>query len=203
MIPRFLNVQGAVGVATSLALAVLLLVQKVETRHWKKQSASFEQLYQQEQSALAGTVANYRAAAEAARAADKANAGRVASAQSAINERIEHDFEVRLAAARADAQRLRIQSDSAANSRPGGGSPMSGLSAPSGGAVESASEDGFSSEDALKATEQAIQLDELIKWVRQQHAVRVDGVSGERPQAADAQAKVDNSTPTATSPPND
>jgi hypothetical protein len=184
MIPRFLNVQGLAGIAASLALAVLLLVQKVETRHWKKQSASFEQLYQQEQSEFAGTVANYRAAAEAARAADKANAGRVVAAQTAINERIEHDFEVRLAAARADAQRLRIQSQAAANSRPGGGSPVPGLSAPSGGAAESAGEDGFSSEDALKATEQAIQLDELIKWIR-------------------AQAKVDNSTPAATSPPND
>ena len=30
-----------------LALAVLLVVQKGETRHWRKQSAQFEQLYQQ------------------------------------------------------------------------------------------------------------------------------------------------------------
>ena len=42
------------------------------------------------------------------------------------------------------------------------------------------------------ATEQAIQLDELIKWVRQQHAVRVDGMPGER-QAAAKQSAVDSS----------
>ena len=55
-------------------LAVLLVIQKGETRHWKKQSAQFEQLYRGEQAAFAGTVANYRAAAETARAADSANA---------------------------------------------------------------------------------------------------------------------------------
>ncbi|MEA3079452.1 MAG: hypothetical protein QOF05_860, partial [Sphingomonadales bacterium] len=32
MILRFLNIQGIAGVASSLALAILLLVQKVETR---------------------------------------------------------------------------------------------------------------------------------------------------------------------------
>ena len=70
MILRFLNIQGIAGIAASLALAILLLVQKVETRHWKKQSASFEQLYQHERSAFGMTVASYRAAAAQARAAD-------------------------------------------------------------------------------------------------------------------------------------
>ena len=64
---RFLNPQGIAGIAVSLALAILLVVQRGEASHWKSESGRFEQLYTQEQLALAGTVANYRAAAETAR----------------------------------------------------------------------------------------------------------------------------------------
>jgi len=39
------------------------------------------------------------------------------------------------------------------------------------GAAEAAGKDGLPQTDALTATEQAIQLDELIKWVRMQAAV--------------------------------
>jgi hypothetical protein len=66
MILRLLNPQGIAGLAASLCLALLLVLQKVETRHWKKQAASYEQLYRDEQVALAGTVANYRSTAEQA-----------------------------------------------------------------------------------------------------------------------------------------
>ena len=169
---RLLNVQGIAGLAVSLALGVLLIIQKGETRHWKKQSAHLEQLYSQEQAALAGTIANYRAAAEQAHASDKANAARVAAEQRAINERTSNDFEARLAAARSLAQRLRGQTASAA-ADPGDGAtaPVSRLSAAPGGPSRAAGEDGLSGDDALTATEQAIQLDELIKWVKAQAAI--------------------------------
>ena len=39
MILRFLNWQGIAGIAASIALATLLVVQKIETGHWRKQSA--------------------------------------------------------------------------------------------------------------------------------------------------------------------
>jgi len=45
MIFRVLNMQGVAGIAVGLALAVLVIAQKFETRHWRKQSAGFEQLY--------------------------------------------------------------------------------------------------------------------------------------------------------------
>ena len=77
MIFRLLNIQGIAGLVISVALGLLLIIQKGETRHWKKQSGQFEQLYHAGEAALAGTVANYRAAAEAARAADEANLARV------------------------------------------------------------------------------------------------------------------------------
>jgi hypothetical protein len=174
VILRFLNIQGIAGIAVSLALGILLLVQKGETRHWRKQSASFEQLYRQDQAAFATAVANYRAAATQARAADVANAQRVVADQRNISERTEHDFEARLAAARADAQRMRI-AQAAADPGARRGPPMPSISGGTGGAAEAANQDGLPPQDALTATEQAIQLEELINWVRAQAKVDPSG----------------------------
>jgi hypothetical protein len=58
---------------------------------------------------------------------------------------------------------------------------MPRLSAPARGAPQGPGQDGFSFEDGLTATEQAIQLDELIKWIK-------------------AQAKVDNNAAPISSP---
>ena len=184
MILRFLGIQGVAGLAVSLALAILLVVQKGETHHWRKQSAGFEQLYHQEQAAFAGTLANVRAAAEAARAADRANADRVAADQRAINQRTTDDFETRLADVRARAQRLRLESAGAADPGARRTAPMSGLSFAARGTAQVAGEDRLPDAEALTATEQAIQLDELVKWV-------------------EAQAKVDNNPAAVASPPGD
>jgi hypothetical protein len=183
---RLLNAQGIAGIAVSLALAILLLVQKGETRHWKSESGRFERLYGQEQSALAGTVANYRAAADVARAADRANLERAAAEQRAINERTSNDYEARLAAARALAQRVRGQTPAAAaDSGPGRAAPVPGLPAAPGEADRAAGQDRLPDPDALIATEQAIQLDELIKWVKAQAAVRMSGDAIEDRPAAE------------------
>ena len=192
MILRLLNIQGIAGIAVGIALATLLVLQKGETRHWKKQSDGFEQLYRKSETDFAETVANVRAAADLARAADRANADRVAAAQIAINERTAHDFEARLADARARAQRLRIQSASAAT-HPGAGRAASvpAVPAATGLAAQTSGEDRLSGADALTATEQAIQLDELIKWVRRQHSVDPNANGEARPKAAEARARVD------------
>lgn len=171
MILRLLNWQGIAGIAATLALAILFVVQKAETRHWKKQSASFEKLYHQDQAAFATTVGNYRSAADQARAADQANAARVAAEQSDINERTEHDFEARVAAARADAQRLQLNSQARADPSAGRDASMPVISTAAARPAETAGQDRLPAPDALTATEQAIQLDELIKWVRSQAAV--------------------------------
>ena len=176
---RLLNPQGIAGFAASICLALLLFLQKGEARHWKKQSSQFEQLYAAGQATLAGTVANYRAAAEAARVADSANAQRVAAEQRAINERTQDDFESRLAAARAHADRLRLAAKASADPRRGGAAPVPALPAAAGRAAEAASENRLPPADALTATEQAIQLDELAKWVRAQAEVDANG-SGSR-----------------------
>jgi hypothetical protein len=92
MILRLLNWQGIAGIAVAFTLLVMLTVQKLEAVHWKKQSETYEQLYQQEQAAFATSVANYRAAAAQAELADKANAARVVSDQRSINERTKNDY---------------------------------------------------------------------------------------------------------------
>jgi hypothetical protein len=169
---RLLNIQGIAGIAVGLALGILLLIQRGETAHWKKQSGQFEQLYHEQQSALATTVSNYRAAALQAAAADQANAQRVEADQRAINERTDNDYQARLAAAHSLAQRLRAQAATAATDpRSGAGAPVPGLSGAPGRPAQSAGQDGFPVPDAELATEQAIQLDELIKWVKAQAAV--------------------------------
>jgi hypothetical protein len=175
MILRLLNPQGIAGLAAALCFAALLILQKGETRHWRKETGHFEQLYRAEQAAFAGTVANYRVAADAARAADKAAAERVRSEQAAISERTKNAFEIRLADTRARAERLRLEAaKNAIDSRGGGAAPLSGLPAPAGDAAQSTGQDRLSDSDRLIATEQAIQLDELIKWVKAQAAVKRD-----------------------------
>lgn len=114
MIPRFLNLQGAIGLAGAAVLAFLLGMARIDAGHWKKQSARFEQLYRAEVAANAASVVAIHAARERARAADAANAARVLTAQAAISERIRYDFEARLADARARAQRMRGDAGAAA-----------------------------------------------------------------------------------------
>jgi hypothetical protein len=164
-----LNVQGWIGLIASAALAFMWLQSAGDARHWKKQSASYQGLYALEHAAFGQTVLNYRAAAEKARQADAANKARVEAEQAAINERTSHDYEARLAAARAAAERLR---SAAAATHPGsrGTAPVPGVSAPAAG-IAQAPGNGLPVDTALICTEQAIQLDELSSWVIRQHAV--------------------------------
>lgn len=175
---RLLNIQGITGLVVSVCLALLLVIQRGETRHWRKQAGQFEQLYHDEQAAYAGTVAHYRAAAETARAADKAAAERVRAEQAAINERSRNDLQARLADARAryaaELGRVQQLAEGSTHPRASGAAPVPSLSAGAGGAAQTAGQDRLPASEALIATEQAIQLDELINWVRQQHHIDSD-----------------------------
>lgn len=179
-----LDLQGWLGLVAALALAFAWLRAAGEARHWQKESGQFEKLYNGERAALDQTIANYRTAADQARQADVANAARVTAEQRAINERTSDDYETRIADVRARAERLRLQPQAAADPSASRGAPMPGLSPAPAGPHESAGQDRLSPSDALTATEQAIQLDELIKWVK-------------------AQAKVDNNPKAVASPPGD
>ncbi|MBB5987415.1 hypothetical protein [Sphingobium lignivorans] len=128
-----------------------------------------------ERAAHKQSVANYRAAAETARAQDAANKARVEREQATINRETVDDYEARLAAARALAERLRA--DRAASARAGSApvAPVPGTGQSAGRADEATCEDRLPFADALTATEQAIQLDALISWVQRQTAVDVGG----------------------------
>lgn len=172
---RLLNPQGLAGLAAATILALLLVVAKIDARHWKNQSVQFEQLYRAETKAHAETIANFKVATERARAADRANADRVAVAQSSISERINHDFEARLADARARADRLRQRAQAASDHGRVRGAPVPGLPAATARSGEAAGQDRLPDADRLIATEQAIQLDALIRWVRAQAAIDPTG----------------------------
>lgn len=170
---KLVNWQGWLGISTSLILAVFLGIQSYNVHHWRAQSAAWQIKYEQEHLAFGQTVLNYRVAAADARKADQTNAARVVAAQLAINQKKDADYEARIADARARADSLRAQLEASAHSGDGRDAPVPGLSTGPRGPDEASGEDGLS--DALLATEQAIQLDELIKWVREQHAVNVNG----------------------------
>jgi FtsZ-interacting cell division protein ZipA len=156
--------------AGTIALVTMLLIAKADARHWQKRQEAT-------QAAFDKTVADYRAAAEKARAADLTNAQRVKSEQQQITQEVSHDYETRLADARKRADDLRLRLAAQANPRPSGAAQLPTLPAPAGRPDETPA-DGFPVAERLKATEQAIQLDELISWVERQ--ARVD-VQGERP----------------------
>lgn len=181
-LPTATTLKLAIGILCALALALLIH----DRKRWKSTAALRQQQVAAQQAAHAATVANYRAAAEQARRADAANAERVRRAQARINERTADDFESRIAAARARSRQLQRQAGSAAaDPRAGRAAPVPALSAAARAAHQAAGEDRLSAsghrpqaeiappgaDDALIATEQAIQLDELINWVRAQAAV--------------------------------
>ena len=160
-----------IGLGCLLLLA--LLVQ--DRNRWKAKTAHYAQQLAGERAAHVATVANYRAAADQARRTDAANAARVKADQAAINERTADDFQNRIAVARAAARSLRRTAGPATDPGGGGTTAVPGLPAAAPGAAESSADDRLSQPERLIATEQAIQLDELIKWVRAQGEVEVDG----------------------------
>ena len=171
MTPRWLTPQVAIAVAVTLLL-LALLAQADQTRRWRQQSGRFEQLYLAEQQARERIIADYRAAAELVRKQDAANAARVAAEQKLINERIIHDLETRLADARARALRLQLDQRQAAAAGGSSPAPVPARRAAPRSARPAPAQDRLSLADRLIATEQAIQLDELIKWVKAQAAVQ-------------------------------
>lgn len=182
MIPSFSPLAWLkLGLGTVAALALALLVH--DRNRWKSLAADRQAQLVRTAAAFDRTVANYRSAAARAKADDAANAARVEAQQSHINSDTEKRYEARLADARAAAERLRAQLAAASDSGPGRDSPVSRISAPARRPAEAAGENGFPLGDRLIATEQAIQLDELIAWVRRQHDVEQDGGPGPVPTA--------------------
>jgi hypothetical protein len=178
--------RGCIGIVGILALSVMLAIRTGEAHHWKKQFGIEQQAFATEHAAFTQTVANYRAAALQARIADAANSARVTGKYSVINKDRTDALTSRLADARALDQRLRSNAKGPANLGGGRAAPVSGLSDPGPALTQASGQDGLPHSDALIATEQAIQLDELIKAVHQLERVDVNGQNA--PLAAPAEA---------------
>jgi hypothetical protein len=161
--------RGAIAIVLLLALGISHL----QTRHWKSEAGKERQAYLLEKQAFDTTVASYRLAAQQAAESDRLNKQRVEAAAAAINERTAHDYETRLAAARAAAGRL--QSQPQANSGSANKPAVPGISNSASGADPAAAQSGLSIQDRLIATEQAIQLDELIKWIKSVGQINTQG----------------------------
>jgi hypothetical protein len=163
------NYQALLGIAGALVLSTLLAIQKGETRHWTKQANQFETLYHEQQAALLKTQLNYIDAADKARQADAENLKRVQAEQASINKEHSDELEARLNDARARYDRLLKQQGGTASANPSGPGAAPVPSVPN----ASGQPDQAALEDQLLATEQALQLDELIKWVKRQSGVEV------------------------------
>jgi hypothetical protein len=167
------------SVTAVLTLGLMLISAKAESRHWHDEAERFALLYRAEQEAHRRTIADYRRAAELARAKDQANAARVERDQSIISKEVSNDYQARLAGLRARYDALRLRRGAAtARSDPGAGGaahlPQTPASAR--GAAQATGEEGLPPDAAeldwrLICSSQAEQLDALIDWVERQKAV--------------------------------
>jgi len=89
-----------------IVLAILLLIQKGETRHWQKQDATHQAMFKAEKAAFEGTVANWRAATAAAKAADIAHKTAVETSHNQTTKDMNDAITQRRDAARAIVRRV-------------------------------------------------------------------------------------------------
>ncbi len=119
----------------------------------------------------------YRDAQLEAEMLEKERLTRVLAQQKEITNERSQSFDRSIAAARADADRLRreLAQTRSSSARPGQGLSVPGVPNAAGQADGEASGDGFSIGQRLEATKNSIQLDELILWIRGQIGVPVNG----------------------------
>lgn len=152
----------AISIAIVVGLVAALLLTRATLAGVKGKLAA-------EQAAHQLTVAGYRKAAAEAAAQDRANALRVEREQKEITDAVSTDYQAKLAA-------LRVRYDSMLAKAPanprGGGIARVPETSPAAGRPDAAAADhGFSLDARLIASEQALQLQALQEWVRQQAAV--------------------------------
>lgn len=107
-----------------------------------------------------------------AKAADAVHVIRVERDQSTVTQETDRDYQTQLADLRRRYDALRVRAGAAKTNPGGGGSPaVPSVPGTAGSADGAAAQEGLPPEDALIASEQALQLDALQKWVRGQAAV--------------------------------
>lgn len=155
------------GVGFALLIGALTFSQ-MDLRHFKK-------LYENEHTAHQLTVANFQKATAEAKTKDTENVLRVKTEQDKVTEEVSNDYEKALADARTRADALRVQLAARAHSSSSGTATVPAISNSASGPDATTEEARFSAEDRLIATEQALQLDALQKWVTAQGKIDVNG----------------------------
>lgn len=144
------------GTFTGLALLVLLGFFYMDNHR-------LEQAVKTEVAMHQLTKVGYREAQALAEVQDTKRLLDDAKKLATTNDRIRNDFEARLSDLRLRAQRLRPQT----RSTPDGSPPVLAVSTPgvaSSGTPDTGQEAGLSTDDALIASEQALQLQGLLNW---------------------------------------
>lgn len=179
MIPIPTNIPWKIiGSAVGLLLVVAAFAWLIHSRDgWRDTAHTNEQLYHSEQAAHKGTIANYRAASVQAQALDRANVTRVETEAASANQRNASEYQARIADARARYDRLLPHAGTIAYPSGSPAAPVSVVSANPGGTPGPAAQGQLSADDALTATEEAIQLDQLIKAVKDVQAINVNGTN--------------------------
>lgn len=129
------------------------------------------------QTAFVDTIVGFTAASAKAQAEAEANAARVKAEQERITDATLASYRADLGALRARYDRLRARDTAAIDPRHPDPSGLPAARDAAGRAAEAPGEDrlpapGLSLDDALIASEQALQLGALIDWVEAQSAVR-------------------------------
>lgn len=156
---------AGIGVAV---LAFMLFSAKHEAAKWERRTHAAMAQVEEERAAHLQTITNFRTAAYEAAKADAENKRRVEREVKEADQRRVASYEKRIADARAAAERLRREARAIeADPGRGGTSPVPGVPDPPGRVGEAPCDCGLSDAERLIATEQAIQLDELISWLKE------------------------------------
>jgi hypothetical protein len=153
-----------------IGLGIALMLTRSTLANTKQDRDHWAGLFHQEKAAFAGTVANYRAAQKVAEDRDRAHAARVEADQRKVNQEKSHEYQARLDALRARFERVRHGEGGQADRGSAGTAGVPG--------VPGSSErfDGAAAPGDLQfnAEANAIQLEELQRWVREQAGIRRD-----------------------------
>lgn len=169
--PPFVRLAGLAGLAALAAIVFLFVNLKSE----QMRAAKWQHRFGEEQAAAALFAGKVRSTAEAMRAKAAEAALAAERLQGKISEEVSSDYRARIdkLRRRAGAAAGGMRSDQGGADTGGGGAAMSGVPGAAGRVDGAAGEDrlpraGLSGGDALIASEQAVRLEELQRWLRRQ-----------------------------------
>lgn len=166
------------GIAV-VSLAITATYYRIDRDRWKGIAQTLRIDLEEARARTEAEIATHRATKEAYRAAqaeaeamEKARLQRVVTEQQRINDDVTEEYQRRLAAARAAAAKLRREAGAGkCVAGAPGNVPVPETPAAARRSDDPACQDGLSDADRLIATETAIRLESLQRWVREQTSV--------------------------------